>query len=246
MRPVLRTSLLLGTLMAAIAAPAAAGAATVPTTVSPEATMPILFPGTVLIFGHRIDQGAPVPPGATALKIGFPQGAGTFETFSVTCPAGSGAADGAPGEGTPGPGIGLGSPYGERTTQFRFDGPAAAGSIDFYVLCLPVARGTTKRLAARRAPLAFPSPTPGFVKPLPKGRALRADQVLLKTTLTGLKRGQAALATVTCPGRLVPSYGAIASKGFGGVYEGDTFNIQVAPRSGSATLYTICQAPAVF
>lgn len=230
----------------ALALPAAAPAASVPVTVTPQTTMPILFPGTTVIFGHRIDQGAPVPAGAAALQVSFPQSAGQFETFSVTCPAGLGSADGAPGAGTDAPGIGLASPYGERTTQFRFDEAVPANSADFYVLCLPIVNASTKRLAARKAPVAFPAPNPGFSKPLAKGATLRADQILLKTTLTGLKKGEAALATVSCPGRLVATYGAITGKGFGGVYEGDTFNIQQPSRSGSATLYTVCQAPAVF
>ena len=230
----------------ALALPAVAPAAGVPVTITPQTTMPILFPGTTLIFGHRIDQGAPVPAGAAALQVSFPQAAAQFETFSVTCPAGLGSADGAPGAGTNAPGIGLSSPYGEGTTQFRFDEDVAANSANFYVLCLPIADASTKRLTARKAPVRFPAPNPGFSKPLAKGATLRADQVLLKTTLTGLTKGEAALATVTCPGRLVPAYGAIASKGFGGIYGGDTFNIQQPPRSGSATLYTICQAPAVF
>lgn len=238
--------LLLATAALALTVGSTASAASVPVTVTPQATMPILFPGTTLIFGHRVDQGAPIPSGAAALAVTFPQAAGQFETFSVTCPAGTGSADGAPGAGTNGPGIALASPYGEQTTQFRFDAAAPAGSPEFYVLCLPIAKASTKRLSARKAPIAFPAPNPGFSKPMRKGATLRADQVLLQTTLTGLTKGQAALATVTCPGRLVPTYGAIASKGFHGIYGGDTFNVQEAPRGGSATLYTVCQAPAVF
>jgi hypothetical protein len=244
MRPVLLAALVACCLAAAV--PAAATAGTVPTNVTPLTTMPILFPGTQDIFGHRVDQGAPIPSGAAALKISFPQAAGQWETFTVTCPAGLGSVDGAGGAGVTGPGIGLASAYGGRTTTFRFGLAAAAGSTDFYVLCVPIAAATTKRLSARRTPVAFPSTAPGVVKPVAKGATLRADQYLLRTTLTGLKRGQAALATVTCPRRTVAAYGAIASKGFGGIYEGDTFTLHETPRGGRATLYTICQAPAVF
>jgi hypothetical protein len=246
MRPVLLTSLALaGLLAAASPAVAASNVETTVTTLTAPQTMPILFAGSADIYGHRVDQGAPIPAGSAALKVSFTPQAKQDTLVSATCPAGSGAADMGEGAGVPPMGGGFASPFGENVTQFRFEPPAPSGVVDLYVLCLPIAKGTSKVVASHSAPVTFRSGDPSL-KTIKKGAHLKANQTLLRTTLTGLTKGQAALTVVTCPKRLVAFYGAFATKGFSGMISSDTFGIQPPARSGSATLYTVCQAPIGF
>jgi hypothetical protein len=231
---------------AAVASPASAATnvATGVTTLTPPQTMPILFAGTKVMYGKRIDQGAPIPPGSAVLKISLQPLAGHqgAALFTATCPDGMGAMDYGVPPGTNTPAGGFDAPLGVHSMQFRLVPPFnQTEPIDVYMLCMQGVSNLITQAKSKIAPVTFPSS--GLEKGLKRGQHLRPGQVVMKNSLVGIKEGQAFWASTACPKRYQPVLGASATTGIKALLEGDIFSILPEhQRTFRATVYTVCEA----
>ena len=248
MRKVQLLSLLatVGATAAAAATPAMAvtNVSTQVTTLTAPQTMPILFAGTQALYGHRVDQGAPVPAGSAVVRITVEPLAGHKGDvyFTAPCPQGTGAIDFGQPSGIPGLGGGFDAPIGTGAMQFRFVPPftGAQGFSDVYMLCLPVVSNLVTQAKSKTAPVTFPGN--GLIKGLKRGTRLRPGQVVMQNRLVGLSRGEAMITTTSCPRRFQPVLGASATTGVKATLAGDVFTIRpTKDRTFRATLYTVCQ-----
>jgi hypothetical protein len=233
---------------AAVATTPASAATNVSTqvaTLTAGQPMPILFAGTKDLYGHRVNQGDPIPAGSAVVKVTVEplvnQKGDAF--FTAPGPQDTGAIDFGQPAGVPGLGGGFDAPLGMRVMQFRFVPPftGAAGFSDVFMLCLPGVSNLITQAKSRVAPVTFPGN--GFVKGIKRGAHLRPGQVVMKNQLVGISRGQAMWAGTQCPKRYLPVLGASGTTGVKAMLGGDIFTLQpTKDRTFRATVYTVCQA----
>jgi hypothetical protein len=227
------------------AASAATNVTTQVATLTAPQTMPILFGGTKVMYGKRVDQGDPIPAGSAVVKITVQPLAGQTgpALFTASCPDGMGAMDYGVPAGTNTPGGGFDAPLGTHEMQFRLFPPftRATGPTDVYMLCMQAVSNLVTRAKSTIAPVTFPSS--GAEQGIKRGQHLRRGQIVMKNSLVGIKQGQAMWSGTSCPKRYQPVLGASATTGVKALLEGDVFNIlPVHERTFRATVYTVCEA----
>ena len=215
------------------------------TTLTPPQAMPILFSGTPVMYGKRVNQGDPIPVGSAVVQITIPPLAGRTGPvlFTASCPNATMAMDYGVPAGVNSPAGGFDAPLGQTTMQFRYVPSFAqqTGPTNVYMLCMQGVSNLVRRLSAKVAPVTFP--TAGLAKGIRRGQPLRPRQLLMKNELVGLKQGQATWAGTSCPKRYQPVLGASATKGVRALLEGDIINIPPVNRAITrATVYTVCEA----
>jgi hypothetical protein len=205
----------------------------------------MLFSGTKVMYGKRVDQGDPIPAGSAVVKITVQPLAGQTgpALFTAACPDGMGAMDYGVPPGTNTPSGGFDAPIGMHAMQFRLFPPftRATGVTDVYMLCMQAVSNLVKRAKSKIAPVTFPGSD--LEKGIKRGQPLRSGQVVMKNSLVGIKRGQAMWTNTSCPKRYQPVLGASATRGVKVILEGDVFSVlPVHERTFRATLYTVCEA----
>jgi hypothetical protein len=219
-------------LTACAAASAATNVQVQTSTATAPATMPILFAGTQAIYGHRVDEGDPIPAGTAVVTATFTAAASGPTLFTLPCPSGTAATDF--GERSIVMAGGFDAPLGERVMQMRFfpprSGPLAAPQT-VHMLCQPLLSPSTRNLGHRDAPVTFPNNIP-FSSRVAKGSRLRRGQRLMRSTVR-LTKGEAAIMLLRCPKRLAALTAAVATRGVHGMSVGDdAFGIVTPRRSG--------------